>query len=76
MPFVRPSFVDGQLELRVDAEGVAIYGTRDGLIELAAICTALASQSLSTDGTAHVHLEDRLLLTSGSLKAAIALFAD
>ena len=73
-PFQEPEFTDGQLEIRIDADGVAIYGTRDGLKALAKVCTKLASRSLGTDGTAHVHLEDHALLTSKSVNAAVAVF--
>lgn len=66
MRFQLPKFIDGQLETRVDDEGVAIYGTRDGLRALAKLCIDLASRPLGTDGTAHIHLEDRALLTSNS----------
>ncbi len=72
--FQGPDFTHGQLEFRVDSEGVAIYGTRAGLEELARICTKLAARTLGSDGTAHVHLEDHALLTSKSLNAAVAVF--
>jgi hypothetical protein len=72
--FQRPDFTHGQLEIRIDAEGVAIYGTRAGLQELARICANLASRTLGRDGTAHIHLEDHGLLTSKSTNAAVAVF--
>jgi len=72
--FQVPEFIDGQLEIRIDADGVAIYGTRDGINALAKICTELAARSLRSDGTAHLHLEDRALLTSKSVNAAVAVF--
>ena len=74
MQFQVPQFTDGQLEIRIDDEGVAIYGTRDGLRALAKICTKLASRNLGRDGTAHIHLEDHALLTSKSVNAAVAVF--
>lgn len=73
--FQPPEFTDGPLEIRVDDEGVAIYGTREGLKVLANHCAALASRRLGSDGTAHIHLEDHALLTSKSLNAAVAVFA-
>jgi hypothetical protein len=72
--FQVPEFIDGQLEIRIDAEGVAIYGTRDGLNALATICIKLATRSLGRDGTAHVHLEDHALLTIKSVNTAVAVF--
>jgi hypothetical protein len=72
--FQGPEFTDGQLEFRIDAEGIAIYGTRDGLNALAKLCTKLSSRSLGRDGTAHIHLEDHALLTSKSVNAAVAVF--
>jgi hypothetical protein len=72
--FERPTFRHGQLEFRINADGVAIYGTRAGLTQLARICTDLASLRLGQDGTAHVHLEDYALLTADSVMAAVAVF--
>jgi hypothetical protein len=72
--FKSPDFSSGRVEIRVDDEGVAIYGTREGLRMLAQICEELASRSPDRYGTDHIHLEDRALLTSGSLNAAIAYF--
>lgn len=72
--FEAPVFRDGQLELRVDADGIAIYGTRAGLLQLARICTDLASRTLAADRTAHVHLEDHAILTRKSQNAAVAVF--
>lgn len=72
--FKRPNFSSGQVEVRVDNEGVAIYGTREGLMNLAHICNELASRSSKRYGTDHVHLEDCNLLTSESIRAAIAYF--
>jgi hypothetical protein len=72
--FIAPDFSDGKLEIRIDNEGVAIYGTRDGLQALAQICNDLASRPPNHYRTDHVHLEDRGLLTSTSLIAAIAYF--
>ncbi|HEY4307899.1 MAG TPA: hypothetical protein VGN12_00480 [Pirellulales bacterium] len=69
-----PRFTDGELEFRIGAEGVAIYATRGGLKALSEICIRLPARSLGRDGTVHVHLEDRALLTSNSVNAAIAAF--
>ncbi len=72
--FSRPDFSSGQVEIRIDDEGVAIYGTREGLKSLASICNELASRLGNRHGTDHIHLEDRNILTSESIKAAVAYF--
>jgi hypothetical protein len=72
-PFQLPEFKDGQVEIRIDSDGVAIYGTCAGLTELARICTMLASRSLGRAGTAHIHLEDHGLLTGESLNTTVAV---
>jgi hypothetical protein len=72
--FVMPDFSVGQLEFRADEEGVAIYGTREGLRALARFCEQLAAAPTNQSRTDHVHLEDRGILTGKSLNAAIAYF--
>jgi hypothetical protein len=72
--FQIPKFTDGELEIRVSDDGIAIYGTRDGLLALAKFCMDLASRRLGPAGSEHIHLEDRALLTSKSVHAAVAVF--
>jgi hypothetical protein len=72
--FKPPCFSDGQLEFRVDSEGVSIYGTREGLKSLARLCEKLAARPANEGGTEHIHLEDQGILTKESLNAAIAYF--
>jgi hypothetical protein len=72
--FERPDFSTGQVEFRVDDNGVAIYGTRDGLRRLAGICNELAARPANNDRTDHVHLEDHGILTKKSNIAAVAYF--
>ncbi len=72
--FKIPDFSSGQIEIRVDNDGVAIYGTREGLKSLAHLIDRFASRPASKNRTEHVHLEDHGVLTPESLNAAIAYF--
>jgi len=71
--FVRPTFKTGELEFQCDGEEVSIHGTPIGLARLAELCMKLA-QIPETKDTEHYHLEDYELLTSESLRGALAVF--
>jgi hypothetical protein len=64
-----PDFSKGTLEFRHSDGEMAIYGTREGLLRLADLCTQLANGP-TPNGSAHLHLEDYELLTQRSLHAA------
>lgn len=72
--FVKPDFTDGLVEIRIDDDSIAIYGTREGLMEIARMCNELAKQPPNQYKTDHVHLEDRNILTRSSKNVAIAYF--
>jgi hypothetical protein len=65
--------VAAQLEFRCSNDEVALYGTREGLMRLAQLCTEVANGP-TQNGSAHLHLEDSDLLTPKSLRAVIAVF--
>jgi regulator of sigma D len=68
----KPDFSTGSLELQVVDDVVCIYGNREGLAELIALCQRL----IDKPSIGHFHLEDRDLLTEKSLIGAIAIFED
>lgn len=68
--FTQPTFQDGEIELRVTQGEVCICGTPKGLVRLAELCAMLAAKAAPQ----HLHLEDRELLTSQSLRGTIAVF--
>ncbi|WP_460168413.1 Imm32 family immunity protein [Thermostilla marina] len=65
-----PDFRTGDLELRYENGVVCIYGTAEGLRQLAAFCQELSS----SPEMSHIHLEDYPILTAHSEKGAIAIF--
>jgi hypothetical protein len=71
--FVPPDFTNGSLELRTGQDGIAIYGTPDGLLKLAELCRRLAESPANSDSD-HIHLEDHGLLSESSLSGAVAVF--
>jgi hypothetical protein len=73
MSFTPPTFETGDLELRCDEGEVMIYGTPHGLARLAELCMKL-SQLPDVETTEHYHLEDYELLTTKSLRGALAVF--
>ena len=68
--FREPIFKSGNIELRFEKNVICIYGTKEGLIELANIIGTL----VSNPGAGHIHLEDCLILTKDSEKGAVAIF--
>jgi hypothetical protein len=68
--FVKPQFDSGSLELRCEDDCVCIYGTSEGLRELAKLCLSLADGEKER----HIHLEDYVMLTRQSRACAIAVF--
>ena len=71
--YVPPLFKTGDLELRFKNDEVSIYGTARGLTRLAELCLQLAA---NRDHEDHIHLEDYEILTSESLRGAVAMFHD
>ena len=69
--FKAPSFVSGCIEFRYSENEVAIYANREGLEKLKGYCDDLLR---SGSKNAHIHLEDRQVLTENSLNCAIAVF--
>ena len=71
--FRYPLFNGGCIEIWSDDDGVAIYGTPEGIIKPRELCDEILQ--LSERGkTEHIHLEDRNILTSDSLSATLAVF--
>ena len=70
--FRKPVFTDGVLELRKENDIICIYGTADGLRQLANLIHHL----LEHPNQGHIHLEgpELKLLTSASDKGAVAIF--
>jgi hypothetical protein len=71
--FKFPDFSGRSLEFRCLNDEVAIYGTREGLLRLAAFCTQLANEAVP-NGADHLHLQDYEVLTQQSLRAVIGVF--
>jgi hypothetical protein len=71
--FVAPEFKTGTVEIRAESDEVAIYGTREGLLRLATLCTELATKEIKGNAD-HIHLEDFELLTTKSRRATVAVF--
>ena len=69
--FVKPDFKQGELELRIENNEICIYGTPEGLRQLAKRCLQLVEQPAQQ----HIHLDTPPgLLTEKSVKGAIAIF--
>ena len=71
--FTEPSFAGKSLELRFENNEVCIYGTKDGLEKLSAICARLAA-NLKDNASEHIHLQDYEMLTPKSLHGVVAVF--
>ena len=71
--FNRPSFADGQIEVRYCDKEMCIYGTASGLERLIQLIRDLISTNQDQE-SAHIHVEDFDLLTKSSLKCVVALF--
>ena len=68
--FEKPSFHEGNVELRfIDGE-VCIYACEEGMRNIISICQKL----INSPKNGHIHLEDHVLLTENSLKGVIAVF--
>jgi len=68
--FLRPNFLSGDIELRIDGNNVCIYATDAGLGKIISFCESLKDAK----GNKHLHLEDYAVLTEQSLKGVIAKF--
>jgi hypothetical protein len=67
--FIRPDLSQQSLEVRIDKEGIVIYGTPTGLAKLAQLCIQLSKESELN----HIHLSDYDLTTPQSVSAVIGV---
>ena len=72
--FKFPDLSNHQLEVRIDGDEVALYGTIDGLKEFAALCCELSDATSRKGESEHVHVEDRIRITKRSARFVIACF--
>ncbi len=68
-----PHFTGKSLELRFENGEVCIYGTKDGLRTLSALCAQLADTSRD-EMPEHIHLQDLEILTEDSMPGVVAVF--
>ena len=68
--FIKPNFIEKDLELRFENNEICIYGTTDGLRKLSDLILGL----INNPNQGHVHLENYELLTQNSLMGAVAIF--
>jgi len=66
---ITPNFTSGSLGFQTDGDEFWIYGTSEGLLRLSELIREIASKK----PPAHLHLEDRELLTLESQRGAIAV---
>jgi hypothetical protein len=69
-----PTFDDGQIEIAVRDDGIAIDMTYEGLERLIRLLVRLKMQCKRTGVNEHLHLEDYELLTSRSPPCVVAVF--
>lgn len=70
--FSTPQFRQGQVQVSVSGDEVAIYATPDGLRRLAHCCEELIA-GLGSETTRHVHLEDRGLIEQSDSVSRVVL---
>ena len=73
--FQKPDFNEGSIEVRIDKDEVAVYGTIDGLKRFGKLCYDLAD-SVQSEKTEHLHLEDYDVLTKSSANIVLAVFSN
>lgn len=71
--FEKPALSGTEIEVRLDKSGVAIYGSKSGLVELARLCNKLV-ESVATHESQHFHIEDFNLLTKDSKLLTLVCF--